>query len=275
MRKYWASLTPEQRRKRNAKWQKAGVEAIKSSEVREKQGGLAKKRWKNPEYREKQSKAIKKCWDESPLERKVRAVQNLTNKETIRKRGESLKRSWANRSEEFKEEIAEKTRQTWQNKSDEERAKHGQISSKNSKKYWASLTPVERQERNKENIKAMHAATGTDKPTSIEIAIHQVLDKLEIKYEVHKVIDNLTVDIYIPELNLVVECDGNYWHNLPEQKHADIRRDYWLRSQGFKVIRIWEKDINADAMSTIKNVLGLSEGEDKLPQSLQLMLWDE
>ncbi len=92
---------------------------------------------------------------------------------------------------------------------------------------------------------------------------------------VHKKIGHLTVDIYIPELNLVVECDGDYWHNLPKQKHTDIRRDYWLRSQGYRVVRIWESEIKQSALMMIKNVLGLSEDEDKLPQSLQLMLWDE
>ena len=121
----------------------------------------------------------------------------------------------------------------------------------------------------------MHAATGTDKPTSIEIAIQRALNQLGVKYEAHKVIGYLTVDLYIPELNLVVECDGNYWHNLPKQKHVDMRRDYWLRSQGFRVARIWEKEINESAMTAIKEVLGLSEKEDKLPKSLQLTFGDK
>jgi len=277
MKEYWASLTPEERRKRNANWQKAGVKAVKSPEVRAKQSKLTEKRWADPEYKAKHSAGIKKAWDESPPERRENLriwASNLPD-ETKQKRNESIKQVWDDRSTEYREEIADKLRQNWQNKSKEEKQAFSEMVSKQRKEYWASLSPEERQEHTKEIVKAGHAAAGTDKPTSIEIAIQQALDKLEIKYEAHKVIGYLTVDLYIPELNLVVECDGDYWHNLPEQKHADMRRDYWLRSQGFRVARIWEKEINESAMTTIKKVLGLSEEEDKLPKSLQLTFWDE
>ena len=120
MKEYWASLTPEERRKRNANWQKAGVKATKSPKVRAKQSKLTKERWADPEYKAKHSAGIKKGWDESPPERKAKAIQTLTNEENIRKRGESIKQVWDSRSAEDKEEIANKLRQAWRNKSEEE-----------------------------------------------------------------------------------------------------------------------------------------------------------
>ena len=277
VKKYWASLTPNERKERTRNWQKAGVEAVKTEEVRKEQSKRKKELWSDPEYKAKHSAGIKKAWDESPPERREKISQLSSNlsDETKQKRSEGLKRAWAERSDECKEEIATKCRLTWKNKSEEEIAEHGRISSENSKRWWASMTPEERRERNEENIKAMHAAVGTDGPTSIEIAIQRALNQLGIEHEVHKVIGYLTVDIYIPELNLVVECDGNYWHNQPKQKHADIKRDYWLRSQGYKVVRIWESEIKQSAMMTIKTVLGLADDETELPKSLQLTFWDE
>ena len=277
VKKYWASLTPNERKERTRNWQKAGVEAVKTEEVRKEQSKRKKELWSDPEYKAKHSAGIKKAWDESPPERREKISQLSSNlsDETKQKRSEGLKRAWAERSDKCKEEISSKIRQTWQNKSDEEMAEFSEMVSDHRKKYWASMTLEERRELTKERTDAMHAAVGTDGPTSIEIAIQRALNQLGIEHEVHKVIGYLTVDIYIPELNLVVECDGNYWHNLPEQKHTDIRRDYWLRSQGYRVVRIWGSEINESAMTAIKTALGLADDEEALPQSLQLTFWDE
>ena len=276
MKDYWASLSPEERQKRNAKWQEAGVEATHLPENRAKQSKLTKERWSNPEYKARHGAGIKKAWDESPPERREKMSQLSSNlsDETRQKRSKGLKRSWDKKDDECRKEIANKIRLNWKNKSEEEIAEHGKVSSENMREYWSSFTVEERRERNKEKIKAMHAAIGTDGPSSIEIAIQRALNQLGIKHEVHKIIGHLTVDIYIPELNLIVECDGNYWHNLPGQKHKDMKRDYWLRSQGFRVVRIWEKEINQSALTTIKTVLGLTADENELPKSLQLTFWD-
>ena len=276
MKAYWTSLTQNQRKERNRNWQRAGVEASHTQEHLAKQSSLTKKRWSNPEYKAKHSAGIKKAWDESPPERRGALRQqsfNLTD-EAKQRRNEKVKLAWGNMDAEQKDEIAKNRREAWQNKSDEEKAEHIRVLGENSKKWWASMTPEERRERNKEPIKLMHAAVGTDGPTSIEIVVQRALNQLGIKHEVHKVIGHLTVDIYIPEPNLVVECDGNYWHSLPGQKHKDIKRDYWLRSQEYRVVRIWEKEINQSALTTIKSVLSLTDDENELPKSLQLTFWD-
>lgn len=261
MKKYWSSLTPEERRSRSANWQKAGVEAAKTPAVRARQSELAKERWADPEYKARHSAGIKKAWDESSPERREKASQRSSNlsDETRQKRSEGLRRAWAERSEEYRKEIADKIRQNWRDKSEEEKQAFSEMMSKKQKKYLSTLTRQQIRERNKNALAAMHASMGTDKPTSIEIAVQQALDNLGIEYDVHKVIDNLTVDLYIPRSNLVVECDGDYWHNLPGQKHADMRRDYWLRSQGFKVVRIREKAIKENVMVATRIALRLTE----------------
>jgi len=62
------------------------------------------------------------------------------------------------------------------------------------------------------------------------------------------------VDFYLPELNLVVEVDGDYWHNLERQKKRDEYRNNKLKELGYKVIRIWGSEILKDINECIKKI---------------------
>jgi very-short-patch-repair endonuclease len=58
------------------------------------------------------------------------------------------------------------------------------------------------------------------------------------------VIGPFVADFAFPDAKLVVECDGVYWHNRPQQKAKDRKRNYYLRSNGWTVLRFSEIDIN-------------------------------
>lgn len=51
-------------------------------------------------------------------------------------------------------------------------------------------------------------------------------------------------DFYIPEHNVLIECDGDYWHSLPEVVERDIRKNQYYDDHGFHYIRLSETDIN-------------------------------
>lgn len=84
------------------------------------------------------------------------------------------------------------------------------------------------------------------KRSSLEVIIEQELNDLDIMYEVQKVIGYWPVDFYIPAENLVIECDGEYWHSLPSQIKRDKNKDKWLQKNGYNIIRIPEKEIRKD-----------------------------
>jgi very-short-patch-repair endonuclease len=115
------------------------------------------------------------------------------------------------------------------------------------KEYIESLTPEERIERLFPTLRTSQ--------TSIELRMQKLLDELNIRYETQKPIGRYIVDIYIPGFNLIVECDGDYWHSLPERKKHDQKRNAWLRSQGYKIIRLWEHEIKKDAQEAFFNAL--------------------
>lgn len=54
-----------------------------------------------------------------------------------------------------------------------------------------------------------------------------------------KVKGRLTADFYIPKWNLFVEVDGKIWHDKPEQKERDERKDRIIREElGANIVRI-------------------------------------
>ena len=87
------------------------------------------------------------------------------------------------------------------------------------------------------------------KDTKIEKKMKELLDALNINYVFQHSVKNIaTVDFYIPEKNLIIECDGCYWHgcpiHFPERiRSKDAVRDAKLNLLGYKVIRFWEHEI--------------------------------
>ena len=53
---------------------------------------------------------------------------------------------------------------------------------------------------------------------------------------------NYIVDFVCLDRQVVVELDGGQ-HNEATHRTYDARRDAWLRSQGFEVLRFWNSDV--------------------------------
>jgi DNA mismatch endonuclease, patch repair protein len=94
------------------------------------------------------------------------------------------------------------------------------------------------------------------KDTKIEIKLQKQLDDVNIIYEKHKSILGQP-DIYIPSLNLCIFADGCYWHGchhcniggigykgVHNSFYRDFRIKHELELEGYKVMRLWEHDIN-------------------------------
>lgn len=83
------------------------------------------------------------------------------------------------------------------------------------------------------------------------------LDKLGVKYQTQFKAESIGryYDFFIPEANLLIECDGDYFHSYglvyeemnPMQKKSsrvDKDKDKWAVTHKIPLIRIWEHDIN-------------------------------
>ncbi len=62
------------------------------------------------------------------------------------------------------------------------------------------------------------------------------------------------VDFVSFRSQLVIEADGGQ-HGMPENARSDKVRDEFLRSQGFKVLRYWNSDIDRNLDGVMESIL--------------------
>ena len=109
-----------------------------------------------------------------------------------------------------------------------------------------------------------------------EKLIEDELIKLNINYIPQKEICGYSVDFYLPDNKLIIECDGDYWHAnkniLPNQKYIydpqykngrlsvnevrqkdKIKDDIFIKN-GYKVIRFWENKIKKNIEECINQL---------------------
>lgn len=95
------------------------------------------------------------------------------------------------------------------------------------------------------------------KETRIEAAVSRVLSSLNVSFEKQFVISNFAFDFRVDDL--LIECDGTFWHADPRfYDHNNLkpvqRRNIWndrrknecAKANGFRLLRLWEHDINTD-----------------------------
>jgi very-short-patch-repair endonuclease len=62
------------------------------------------------------------------------------------------------------------------------------------------------------------------------------------------------VDFICFHAKLVIEADGGQ-HGLPDGAHADQARDSFLRSQGFRILRFWNSEIDGNLNGVMTQIL--------------------
>lgn len=105
-----------------------------------------------------------------------------------------------------------------------------------------------------ERSKKPHPKYGTSKLETIFET--DILKKLKVQYQKQFYAKDIKryYDFYIPELNVLIEVDGDYYHSYgkiyeemtPMQKknhRVDEIKNEWAALHGYALIRIWEHDI--------------------------------
>lgn len=80
--------------------------------------------------------------------------------------------------------------------------------------------------------------------SSLEEKMRFLLTKSKIKFSQEYKFGRYRADFLLPDLKIVVECDGEFWHMNPKAKSRDAKKDEYLIKQGYKVIRISGTNIN-------------------------------
>jgi very-short-patch-repair endonuclease len=91
--------------------------------------------------------------------------------------------------------------------------------------------------------------------SSIEKIINRELHKLNIKFISQWSYNSLWVaDFYLPKYKLVIECDGDYFHALPERRRMDIKKDKWFKNNGLNILRLTEKEIKNNKSVSVSKI---------------------
>jgi len=112
--------------------------------------------------------------------------------------------------------------------------------------------------------------TGKVKRSLLEIRFETFLETLDINfissYYINTKEHHFIFDFYLPEYNTLIEVDGDFWHcnpikfNHPECKTQEINikndklKNEWAQSNGYKLLRFWENDINNN-IKQVKQIL--------------------
>lgn len=95
--------------------------------------------------------------------------------------------------------------------------------------------------------------------TLLEQQVEQALQELGLDYASQSPTrTGFVIDFKLPSLGIALEVDGPH-HDRPRARRRDSFRDYQLRREGFKVIRLSWRDIAAcpDLPSLLQQKLGL------------------
>jgi very-short-patch-repair endonuclease len=102
----------------------------------------------------------------------------------------------------------------------------------------------------------------------LERIVADQLDSVGIKYKFQFFISDNRVcksyDFKLDGLPIILEIDGDFWHGNPNTKNHydkvdDVKQNDEIKSKmandrGYKVIRLWERDIKKDPSIVLKSL---------------------
>ena len=94
--------------------------------------------------------------------------------------------------------------------------------------------------------------------TSIEKKIRECLNLVHIQFQQEVKIGRYHADFLIKNTNILIECDGVYWHSLKKIKDRDKRRDVFLREKGYRIYRFPEEEINKSPLTCLRKIFDFS-----------------
>lgn len=101
------------------------------------------------------------------------------------------------------------------------------------------------------------------KDTKIELKMEAELQRRGINYQKQVPLCKIArVDFYLPEYRMIIQCDGDYWHNLQKVKERSIKQDKVLTFNGFNVYRFWEHEIKKSVESCVDKLNFINDKND-------------
>lgn len=214
-----------------------------------------KGRKRTEEQRNLISEKTKMAMDNPVVIEKIK--MGMSKPEVKQKMSENCKRQMNSmlKTEEDKQKWSEKiskgTKLKWVSRNEEDKQKILKTTVQ-ARNHFIEL--LKNDDYKKEHIRKM-ICSGKTKDTKPELKVKTILESNGVKYEHPYQVDKKVFDFFIPEKNLLIEVDGIYWHsknltdgemNEVQKKHKinDAVKNNLAKSLGYKLLRVWEDEIN-------------------------------
>jgi very-short-patch-repair endonuclease len=173
-----------------------------------------KKLWENPEFKQRLSNILKSKWKNDPEFRQKASLNS--------------KRNWENQG--YRNKVILGLRKLWENP--EYKTKRSEAS----KKLWEN--PELREKC------AISRSKQSGRKSSIEILTEFILTELKINNEPQSVVGPYIFDFLLPDKNIYIECQGEYWHSLPGRKERDAAKFSYLEKSvpESKILYLYERE---------------------------------
>lgn len=192
-------------------------EAKRSLDHRRIQSDMALERWEDGEYRKLVIESQKELWD--PEYRKEMS--------------DRIKKLWKDPEYLEKQRIANADLNLLKAKSDRAR------------RQWRDPSFKER------HAKAMASALVNGRDSILERTVQTLLTAFDVPYVRHHVIGPFEFDLFVPSHNLLVECQGEYWHSSQKARARDASKLTYIHDYfpDLRVLTLWERDfLNPDVV---------------------------
>lgn len=100
----------------------------------------------------------------------------------------------------------------------------------------------------------------SSKESSLELITSKLLDYFRIQHYRQYPIGPWVFDFYIPESDLLIECQGSYWHSLTDTKRRDSSKNSYIKRffPEFNLTYLYEHEFTNPEI-TINKILGSAE----------------
>lgn len=217
-----------------------------------------KELWKDETYRNAQKESHENQWDNNDFRNKhstavKKAMQHIDINTILTERYKDQR---------IKQKIQDSSRKLWNNT--EFRLRHlRSMNTDKVKKIIGAKARSQWRTTRYRDLMANYRSQQTGKISSIQQMLYDLLDDLNITY--YKVGLNTQIGYYhfdclIPNINLLIECHGDYWHSLSKAEMRDRQKFTYITKYfpQYKIAYIWEREFyqHDRVLSRLRSLFG-------------------
>jgi len=225
-----------------------------SEKVLQKSILASKEYWSKPESHELASSIISGLWRDTDFRNKVvsslleRENKELGNNESFEQRSKRSSKMWG------KPDFREKLLSIMQ--SAEHRKLKSKIMTKEKREFNRQLM-IELWANDDYREHMANTAFWSPQPSKLQRKLIPIFNLLNIEWKEEHLIKFWHFDYFLPNNNILIEVQGNYWHTKPEVIARDKRKRSFVNSNtNYMLIEIWEDEFKNE-QSLIEKIKSL------------------